>query len=223
VKLSYTPTPPDAAKVYFIGDSVTAGFGYCGTEAGTESNEITCRTNEPFANAWTGVNSVEACKPPEPVDDRCSNNNYGGRPWSTGPWAADPNAPRIAYPYVIANEQTGTDPALVYDWAMTGSTPSDWDPAGGRFAEHLKQIKDSYVVMTIGANPLLSYYLNISLARIIPFANGVCAKTTPDREAGGERGVGRRRSTRTCTGSTFPGPCAASTNTGRHWSWVVIW
>jgi hypothetical protein len=32
--------------------------------------------------------------------------------------------------------------------------------------------------MTMGANPLLSYYLNISAARIIPISNGVCAKTT---------------------------------------------
>jgi hypothetical protein len=177
-KLTYTPTPPDAAKVYFIGDSVTAGFGYCGTEAGADAQQITCRTNEPFANAWLGPNSLSVCKPPEPVDDRCSNNNYAGQPWSIGPWAPDPNAPGVAYPYVIAKEQEGADPALVYDWAVTGSTPSDWDPAGGALGRHLDEIKDSYVVMTMGANPLLSYYLKIAAAGIFPIQYGRCADST---------------------------------------------
>jgi hypothetical protein len=182
-KLTYTPTPPDATKVYFIGDSVTAGFGYCGTE-GVVDKPVTCRTNEPFGNAWLGANSIDACKPPKPVDDRCSNNNYVGQPWSIGPWAPDPNAPTVAYPYVIAKDQGGLGPALVYDWAVTGATPSDWDPAGGRFGGHLKHITNSYVVMTMGANPLLSQYLKIAAVGIVPILNGQCADTTRIKKLG---------------------------------------
>jgi hypothetical protein len=178
-KLTYTPTPVGAPSVYFVGDSVTAGFGYCGTEGGRDSADLTCRTNEPFANSWTGENSLSACKPPETVNDRCSDNNYLGTPWNAGPWVADPNAPSVAYSYVIAREQKGADPALIYNWAMTGSTPADWDPmTGGRFGNQLKQIKDGYVVMTMGANPLLSYYLRISVIGLPIIQDGKCSGST---------------------------------------------
>ena len=42
-----------------MGDSVTASFGYCGTEGGFQSSNITCTPNQPFANAWnSGDNSL---------------------------------------------------------------------------------------------------------------------------------------------------------------------
>jgi hypothetical protein len=80
---------------------------------------------------------------------------------------------------VIAREQQGADPALIYNWAMTGSTPADWDPVtGGRFGNQLKQIKDGYVVMTMGANPLLSYYLRISVIGLPIITDGKCSGST---------------------------------------------
>jgi hypothetical protein len=95
-------------------------------------------------------------------------------------WFPDPNAPNVAYPYVIAKQQSG---ALVYDWAMTGSTPADWDPVtGGAFANQTKKIKDSYVVMTLGANPLLAAYLKITIFGY-PKINGECADTTVYKNA----------------------------------------
>lgn len=47
-------------SVTFIGDSVTAGFGYCGTE-----NEVKCKPNEEMANSWFDTvrfgTSLHAC------------------------------------------------------------------------------------------------------------------------------------------------------------------
>lgn len=76
---------------------------------------------------------------------------------------------------MIAKQQSG---ALVYDWAMTGSTPADWDPAGGAFGNQTKTIKDSWVVMTLGANPLLAAYIKITLAGFNLSPPGQCADTT---------------------------------------------
>ena len=168
----------DPPTVYFIGDSVTAGFGYCGTEGGSNSEHITCAPNEPFRDAWYfGDNSLSDCNPPNPVNDRCSNNNDKGAPWNAGPWKPGPSAPTVAYPYVIARDQSRADAAPIEDWAMTGSTPADWDPSGGRFGGQLTKIKNSFVVMTSGANPLLSDYLEVELAGY-PATVGVCADST---------------------------------------------
>jgi hypothetical protein len=185
-KVTYRATPRDLPKVYFIGDSVTAGFGYCGFEGGDNSANVSCGPNQSMANAWKeGPNSLQACAPSEkvkPVNDRCSNNNARGAPWNAGPWFPDPNAPSVAYPYVIAKQQRG---ALVYDWAMTGATPEDWDPSGGAFGNQLKKIKDSYVVMTLGANPLLAAYIKISLVGFDLIDPGECAASTLIHKAEG--------------------------------------
>jgi Ricin-type beta-trefoil lectin domain len=177
-------TPPaNADRVIFLGDSVTAGFGYCGVEGGDNSDDINCGVNAPMANAWKfGDNNLSACKPPDPVNDRCSNDNNRGKPWESGPWAPDPTAPTVAYPFVVAKTQK-TDPqrpadqAYVEDWAVTGSEPVDWDPNGGRFGSQLEKIKNSWVVMTLGANPLLSDYIKVTILGI-PFTSGVCASST---------------------------------------------
>ncbi len=167
-------SPPNA---YFIGDSVTAGFGYCGTEGGSNSSGITCSPNHPFANAWKfGNNSLSDCTPPEPPNDRCSNNNDKGRPWNAAAWRPGPTAPTVAYSYVIAREQGGAAKAPIYNWAVTGSTPAQWD-TNGIFHAHLSAIKKSYVVITLGANPLLSYYLKVKAVGI-SLLNGKCADST---------------------------------------------
>ena len=170
--------PAGDPRVYFLGDSVTAGFGYCGTEGGPDSSDITCGVNQSFDNDWTGTNSLQACSPPTPVNDRCSNNNDAGIPWAAGPWSNGPGAPTVAYSYVIAKKQSTVDPAVIENWAVTGSTPADWDPVtNGRFGTQLEKIKNATVVMTLGANPLLSDYLNISALGLVTIQKGPCADT----------------------------------------------
>ena len=56
--------------------------------------------------------------------------------------------------------------AAVSNWAVTGATPANWDPDdpppnGGIYGPQLNKLKNQYVVMTLGANPLLSYFTNI--------------------------------------------------------------
>lgn len=169
-------------SVTFIGDSVTAGFGYCGTES---AKNVTCKPNEEFADSWYfGDNSLKDCAPPStpPLNDACSNNNFNnGRPWQAGPWQPGPNAPRIAYPFQLAAGQSQVNPASVSDWAVTGSTPAEWDPQGGYYRSLLGALKQQYVVMTLGANPLLSYFVNIELSGVT-VEEGPCVSSTGYKE-----------------------------------------
>jgi hypothetical protein len=169
----------DAARVVFIGDSVTAGFGYCGTEGGDRSAGVACSPNESIANNWLlGPNNLNDCapdSPPKVPNDRCSNNNARGAPWDVGPWFDVPGAPTIAYPFQLAKSQRPPDDATVEDWAVTGAWPAHWDPKDGAFRDRTNSIKDSWVGMTLGANPLLSYYMAIALP-LLPY--GKCANST---------------------------------------------
>jgi hypothetical protein len=167
--------------VTFIGDSVTAGFGYCGPAE--VASGVSCRPNQEMANSWViGKNSLKDCAPPHPPlnpTDACSNDNDGGAPWNAPPWSPGPNAPDIAYPYQIAASQSPAGGAAVSDWAVTGATPANWDPNGGIYGPQLKKLAGQYVVMTLGANPLLSYFTNI----VFPVTNsfdvvGQCVGST---------------------------------------------
>jgi hypothetical protein len=172
-------------KMTFIGDSVTAGFGYCGTD---EPKSVTCGANGEMENNWEGGDtSLKKCAPkdaPAVPDDVCSNNNVDGKPWTAEPWKAGHNAPDVAYPFQIAKRQNGPDKAEISDWAVTGSTPADWDPNSGEFGGHLDQLKNQYVGMTVGANPLLSYFTSIKFAWSKK-ANGPCVDETGQPEASG--------------------------------------
>jgi hypothetical protein len=151
--------------VTFIGDSVTAGFGYCGIAE--NAAHVSCVPNEKMANSWYfGNNSLDDCAPPAAPtlpNDACSNDNDKGEPWNAGTWHAGSGSPVVAYPYQIAKSQSGSSRANVSDWAITGSTPADWDPKGGAYGPQLEKIKNQYVVMTLGANPLLSYFTDVKL------------------------------------------------------------
>jgi hypothetical protein len=164
-------------SVTFIGDSVTAGFGYCGTE---NAKNVTCGTNDEMADRWTiGKNSLDDCAPKDPPDvpnDSCSNNNFYGKPWLQGPWTPGPNSPKIAYPYQLAAGQPQGNAAEVRDWAVTGGTPDNWDPQGGAFGGQIDKLNHQYVVMTLGANPLLSYFTNIELQ--LKTISGRCVGST---------------------------------------------
>jgi len=168
-------------QVTFIGDSVTAGFGYCGTAENAKN--ISCKANQEINDRWYfGDNSLDDCAPPDPPKkptNACSNNNFNGQPWRQDPWTAGPNAPKIAYPFQIAASQ-GKGGAAVSDWAVTGSTPADWDPNGGDFGFLLDRLKNQYVGMTLGANPLLSYYTNIEFT--FKTVKGRCVSSTGNWE-----------------------------------------
>ncbi len=166
-------------EMTFIGDSVTAGFGYCGYSENAKN--INCKPNDEMRNNWyLGDNSLKDCAPPDGgrPTDACSNNNLDGQPWLSEPWEAGADSPNIAYPFQIAARQTGPEKAEVSDWALTGSTPADWDPDGGAFGNVLGRLKNQYVGMTLGANPLLSYFTNIDIS--IPFTDveGPCVDST---------------------------------------------
>jgi hypothetical protein len=157
-------TATDQPSVIFLGDSVTAGFGYFGTKE--DAKNISGSVNNKFANSWYfGDNSLSDCNPPDgpTPTNQCSNNNYNGAPWSAGPWQAGPDAPNVAYSYQIAASQNPAAAAPIENWAITGSTPEQWD-AGGAFSFELNSIKDTTVVLTLGANPILSETLNIKVS-----------------------------------------------------------
>lgn len=196
VRLLSVEPPKYQSRVYFIGDSVTAGFGYCGQESALVNN---CAVNSTFSDAWVGGGvlwSLGYCAPGNVPDDRCSNNNAAGGPWTAGPWVAGDALPKVAYSYAIAGLQSPKQPAQIFNWAVTGSTPSHWDAVTigqpranenpGLFANHLGDIHNSYVVMTLGANPILNDYLHVDInalglpipAALTALLNGPCASTT---------------------------------------------
>ena len=170
---SPTQASPRHNSVVFIGDSVTAGFGYCGVQE--SEKDVSCGVNQEMANSWyRGDNSLKDCAPPDPPklpNDACSNDNVNGKPWLAIPWEKHPGSPVIAYPYQIAAGQAKDDGAQVEDWAMTGSTPANWDPNGGAYGPETRKLRNEYVVMTLGANPLLSSYTNITFP--VPFVSNV--------------------------------------------------
>jgi len=155
-------TPELQNKVTFIGDSVTAGFGFCGYSENAAN--VKCPPNQEMADRWAiGDNSLNDCKPPAKgaPTDACSNNNMNGKPWEQGPWEAGQGVPDIAYPFQLAAKQTGPEKAEVSDWALTGSIPADWD-SSGPFGFLIPKLKDQYVGMTLGANPLLAAFTSIN-------------------------------------------------------------
>ena len=160
----------------FVGDSVTAGFGYCGVSE--NADDVDCKPNQPMADSWFHQDtSLNDCKPPAVPNDACSNDNYNGKPWLVPPWSPGPKSPDVAYPYQVAASQSARSYAAVSDWAMTGATPADWDPADGRFGPELRKIDDQYVVMTLGANPILSDFTDITYAGIT-VTKGPCVDST---------------------------------------------
>lgn len=165
-------TPSD---VVFLGDSVTAGFGYFGADENQISGAV---VNNEFADNWvTGSSSLDKCDPPATPDDRCSNNNFGGQPWNAGPWTGGAGSPNVSYSFQIAAQQSPSSAATIENWAITGSTPAQWDATtGGTFGTQLNQIQNQQVVMTLGANPLLDAFIDIKVAGY-PATSGACSNT----------------------------------------------
>ncbi len=129
-----------AASVRAIGDSVTAGFGYYdNAHLMPLSRLLECKPGEgTYVNACSSNSAVtsDAAKKIEYAPDYGLYNNVS--------WAAQ-----------WANEN---DISNYENLAVSGSEPKDWAPGGqlyGKTAEVEAEDPD-YILMTIGANPLLS-------------------------------------------------------------------
>ncbi len=133
---------PSKVSVVAMGDSVTAGFGYFGS-----------------TGQQMGITQLLDCKPGATVlNDACSSNSTN-RNSSVG---AKPNylpdfglSRNISWAAQWANQYGITN---YRNYAVTGSAPSDW-LTGGQFNSTLQSIEaqnPDYILMTIGANPLLS-------------------------------------------------------------------
>jgi len=126
-----------------LGDSVTAGFGYY-----SNGSPMT-------------IGHLLECRPGEKeFDDACSSNSLN----TTGKGTKVEYAPdyglsnNISWAAQWANEHAITN---YENLAISGSEPADWAP-GGEFHATTAQIESEdpdYVLMTIGANPLLSEML----------------------------------------------------------------
>jgi len=123
-----------------IGDSVTAGFGYY--DDGSPM---------PFG-------SLLDCKPAEKFfDDACSSNSTSrSNAEDEVHYAPDYGlSNNVSWAAQWANEHGATN---YENLAVTGSEPSNWLP-GGQLYSTLKRMEaeePDYVLMTMGANPLLS-------------------------------------------------------------------
>jgi lysophospholipase L1-like esterase len=126
-----------------LGDSVTAGFGYY--DDGTPM---------PFT-------SLLSCEPGEKFyDDACSSNSASrSNAESEVHYAPDYGlSNNVSWAAQWANENGVTN---YENLAVSGSEPSDWLP-GGQLHSTLEQMEaeePDYVLMTVGANPLLSEML----------------------------------------------------------------
>jgi lysophospholipase L1-like esterase len=126
-----------------LGDSVTAGFGYYSN--GTEM----------------GFKQLDGCRPAaKEFNDACSSNSIGTKSVE-GPveYASDYGlSDNVSWAAQWANSYAVTN---YKNLAVTGSEPGNWAP-GGFLYEKTKQIEaedPDYVLLTLGANPLLSNML----------------------------------------------------------------
>jgi lysophospholipase L1-like esterase len=133
----------EGATVRALGDSVTAGFGYYDD------------------GSLMSIDSLLSCRPGETTyDDACSSNSIDRSNEGTAvEYAPDYGlSNNVSWAAQWANEHAITDYA---NFAVSGSEPSDWTP-GGQFHDTTKRIEaedPDYILMTMGANPLLSEML----------------------------------------------------------------
>lgn len=131
------------AVVRALGDSVTAGFGYYDD------------------GSLMSLGSLLECRPGvKPYNDACSSNSTTR--------SSEDGKPAYAPDYGLANnvswaaQWANANGITNYEnLAVSGSEPSDWAPGGDLHATTAKLESESpdYILMTIGANPLLSEML----------------------------------------------------------------
>lgn len=126
-----------------IGDSVTAGFGYYGNGS-----------LMPFT-------SLYECRPGvKPYNDACSSNSVNTSA-ASGKLKYAPDyglSNKVSWAAQWANEYGITN---YENLAVSGSEPSDWAPGGDlhEITARMESENPTYVLMTVGANPLLSEML----------------------------------------------------------------
>jgi lysophospholipase L1-like esterase len=130
-------------SVRAIGDSVTAGFGYY------DNGSLM-----PFT-------SLYECRPGvKPYNDACSSNSVNTSA-SSGKLKYAPDyglANKVSWAAQWASEHGVTN---FENLAVSGSEPSDWAPGGDlhEIAARMEAENPDYILMTMGANPLLSEML----------------------------------------------------------------
>jgi lysophospholipase L1-like esterase len=128
------------AVVRALGDSVTAGFGFYGNGSSmTIGRLLECRPGS------------------KELNDACSSNSLATKS-EEGPVEYAPDyglANNVSWAAQWANEHGVTN---FKNYAVSGSEPSDWAPGGELHAttERVEAEDPDYVLMTMGANPLLS-------------------------------------------------------------------
>lgn len=130
-------------SVRALGDSVTAGFGYYDDGSPMQ------------------FTSLLSCKPgAKTYDDACSSNSLDRSNDATRvEYAPDYGlSNNVSWAAQWANQHGVTNYA---NFAVSGSEPKDWSP-GGQFYDTTKRIEaesPDYILLTAGANPLLSEML----------------------------------------------------------------
>lgn len=130
-------------SVRALGDSVTAGFGYYDD------------------GSLMQFTSLLSCKPgARTYDDACSSNSLDRSNEATQvEYAPDYGlSNNVSWAAQWANQYGVTNYA---NFAVSGSEPKDWSP-GGQFYDTTKRIEaesPDYILLTAGANPLLSEML----------------------------------------------------------------
>ena len=150
---STTAAGGSTLRVRAFGDSITAGYGFFAD--GTQ---------------WT-ISDLLQCRPPAAfMNDRCSSNSTLGPGADPGPpvFSADFGLKNnVSWAAQVANALGTADYA---NYAVTGSTPRQWmdlragpgEPDNGTYHDLLERLEaddPDVVLMTLGANPLLSDFL----------------------------------------------------------------
>ncbi len=144
VQVEVLPERSEGAIVRAMGDSVTAGFGYY------DNGE-----SMPFEN-------LLECRPGEgEYDDACSSNSAvrTDKKGTKLEYAADYGlANNVSWAAQWANAHAVKNYA---NFAVSGSEPKDWAPGGQLYAttKRIESELPDYILMTVGANPLLSEVL----------------------------------------------------------------
>jgi lysophospholipase L1-like esterase len=141
-QVRFTVGPQGSPVVRALGDSVTAGFGYY-----SDGSSMT-------------IFHLFECRPPEEeFDDACSSNSLTRTNKGKLEYAPDYGlANDVSWAAQWANEHAITN---YENLAASGSEPANWAP-GGSLHPTTAQIESEdpdYILMTVGANPLLSEML----------------------------------------------------------------
>lgn len=141
-QVRFTVGPQGEPAVRALGDSVTAGFGYY-----SDGSSMT-------------IFHLPECRPPEKeFDDACSSNSLTRTNKGKLEYAPDYGLSNdVSWAAQWANEHAVTN---YENLAVSGSEPANWAPGGSLHptTARIESEDPDYVLLTLGANPLLSEML----------------------------------------------------------------